>query len=353
MGWYSKLIEENCEELEFYGQKEKCLNPKISVIVPAYNVEDYIYDCLISILKQTLKDFEIIVINDGSTDRTLSIIKTFMQFDKRIKLIDKKNNGVGSAKNDGLKIAEGECIVFVDSDDVIKNKYFFENIYQKYVTNPVDVVVFGVSNFVNGKYKKSSYGVEKIPQKLKNRVINFSLAEKDLFKIPVLCMSKLYRKNFLQENEIFFQEGCIGEDQIFFIKSLLLAKKLYIMDENFYGYRRARKNSLTSAKKKKDNSVILNFYAIAEFLNDEKFSRKLSNKILTSYLQKCVSWLGKCEKFYRDKYFDELSDLLEFAKWNYPELRTECLKINKNDKYLTLKIKLLKHKLRKYINGKC
>lgn len=98
-------------------------------------------------------------------------------------------------------------------------------------------------------------------------------------------MCKLYNREFLQNNEIYFQEGCIGEDQIFFIKSMLLAKNSYVTNENYYGYRRSRKNSLTSPKKKKDSSVILNFYVIADFLKSKNYSEKLVEKILNFYLE--------------------------------------------------------------------
>ena len=352
MGNFSKFIEQCCEELEYYGLNTGYASPKISVIVPAYNVEDYIYDCLISLIKQTFKDIEIIVINDGSTDNTRSIIKMFMQFDKRIRLIDKKNNGVGSARNDGLKAALGECVLFVDSDDIVKDKDSFEKIYQKYVENCVDIVVFGALNLKNDKFRKSSYGIGKISKKLKKRIIEQSESQEVIFKLPVLCMCKLYSRKFLQENKIYFQEGCIGEDQIFFIKSILLAKNLYIINENYYGYRRSRNNSLTFCKKKNDNSVILNFYAIEGFLRNQKYPQKLIDKILDLYFEKCVSWLGKCEKSYRNEYFNNLFELMKFVKRNYPQLRVNVLKINKNDNYLILKLKLIEYKLRRFINGK-
>ena len=352
MGDFSKFIEQCCEELEHYGQKTDYVSPKISVIVPAYNVEDYIYDCLISIIKQTFKELEIIVINDGSTDNTRSIIKIFMQFDKRIRLIDKKNNGVGSARNDGLKAALGECVLFVDSDDIVKDKDSFEKIYQKYVENHVDMVVFGALNLKNEKLHKSSYGIEKISINLKKQVIEQAEIQREIFKMPVLSVCKLYSRKFLQENEICFQEGCIGEDQIFFVKSILLAKNLYIINENYYGYRRLRKNSLTFCKKKNDNSVILNFYAIEEFLKNQEFPQKLIDKILDLYFEKSVSWLGKCEKSYRNEYFNNLFELMKFVIRNYPQLRVNVLKINKNDNYLILKLKLIEYKLRRFINGK-
>ena len=350
MGDYSKFIEQCSEELEIFGQKKHFTVPKISVIIPVYNLEDCIYDCLISIIKQTFNEIEIIVINDGSTDNTSSIVKVFLQYDERIKLIDKKNNGVGSARNDALRLAEGQCVIFVDGDDVLENYDVLEKVYQKYVETNVDVIMYGAYNLVNGEFRKSSYGIEKIPNKYKNKILIPEELEKCLFKVPILSVCKLYNRKFLIENEIYFQEGCVGEDQIFFIKSMLLAKSLYIIDENYYGYRRSRKNSLTFCKQKNNNSVIQNFYAIENFLKDRNFPQNLVDRILILYFEKCVSWLGKCEKSYRKKYFDDLCKLFMFTESNYPKLHTKYLKCNSNDSYIILKLKLIKYKLRRIIN---
>ena len=89
----------------------------LSVIVPVYNTEKYLRECLDSVINQTLKDIEIICINDGSTDRSLDILKEYALKDNRIKIIDKKNEGVAAARNDGIRIANGEFVCFMDSDD--------------------------------------------------------------------------------------------------------------------------------------------------------------------------------------------------------------------------------------------
>ena len=103
-------------EIDKFAIKEPVSKPVISVIIPAYNVESYIGDCLLSLIKQTFKDIELIVINDGSTDKTGEIIKLFEK-DKRVKVITQQNKGVSEARNAGLNIAQSEYIGFIDSDD--------------------------------------------------------------------------------------------------------------------------------------------------------------------------------------------------------------------------------------------
>ena len=115
--------------------------PKISVIIPCYNVENYLDKCIESILTQTLSDIEIICINDGSEDNSLELLNNYASSDKRFTIINKKNEGVGIARNTGLAIAKGEYIYFVDPDDWIENNEVFEKIYTKlkknYIINTV------------------------------------------------------------------------------------------------------------------------------------------------------------------------------------------------------------------------
>ena len=100
MGEYNNFIESPNDELTLYNHNYVFNIPKVTVIIPAFNVEDYIYDCLISLVKQTLKEIEIIIINDGSTDNTFSIISTFAQYDKRIKIVNQSNQKSGAARKD-------------------------------------------------------------------------------------------------------------------------------------------------------------------------------------------------------------------------------------------------------------
>ena len=117
-------------------------NPKISVILPVYNVEKYLRECLDSIINQTLKEIEIICLNDGSTDNSLSILKEYASKDNRIKIIDKENEGQGYARKVGFDSATGECILFCDSDDYYSELTAFEELYNYIEKVKVDVVIF-------------------------------------------------------------------------------------------------------------------------------------------------------------------------------------------------------------------
>ena len=121
---------------------------KVSVIVPVFNVEEYLSTSLDSILNQTLKDIEIICINDGSTDASLDILENYAKKDARIKIISKKNEGQGIARNIGLDNAQGEFIAFVDSDDFIKED-MLEKSYEKSVSKNLDLVMYKISSFDN------------------------------------------------------------------------------------------------------------------------------------------------------------------------------------------------------------
>ena len=125
---------------------------KVSVIVPVFNVEEYLSTSLDSILNQTLKDIEIICINDGSTDASLDILENYAKKDARIKIISKKNEGQGIARNIGLDNAQGEFIAFVDSDDFIKED-MLEKSYKKSVSKNLDLVMYKVSSFDNETYE--------------------------------------------------------------------------------------------------------------------------------------------------------------------------------------------------------
>lgn len=338
---YIKNLEEELSSLKF---EENISTPKISIIIPAYNVENYIAECLFSIIKQSFKNFEILIVDDGATDRTNEIIKIFSKFDNRIKLIEQKNQGAGTAKNNALNQAIGKYIIFVDSDDVLLPdalKMAYDTISQ----NKVDVVVFGAEGILEDKKVNCSYGIENVPNEIKNKIL--TQKEKYIFKLPVIAMCKIYDREFLVKNSIYFQTTKTGEDQIFHIKAILLADKIFILDKNLYGYRKRRKGSLTSSKKKKDNSVIYNFYAIKDFLQNTDYPIGFNNKVLNKYFIKSVSWLGKCADDYRKIYFQDLQKLCEFVSKNYPQLYNHEIEFSQNDTYWILKIKLGLIKLKK------
>ena len=116
--------------------------PKISVIIPVYNTENYLKECLNSVINQTFKDIEIICVNDGSTDNSLSILEEYARTDSRIKIINQKNQGVSSSRNNGIKSARGEYIMFLDSDDLYKPD-LCEKVVEKIDSQSPDIVMWG------------------------------------------------------------------------------------------------------------------------------------------------------------------------------------------------------------------
>ena len=139
---------------------------KVSIIVPAYNLEDYIEPCLDSLVNQTLKEIEIIVINDGSTDSTQEKIEKFAQQDSRIIPLVLENGGVSNARNQGLNIAKGEYIGFVDGDDWVDND-FFEKLYHSAKNNAADI---SVANILKHKKQQTRFNLQYKKEKIANTI---------------------------------------------------------------------------------------------------------------------------------------------------------------------------------------
>ena len=212
----------------------------VSVIIPIYNTEQYLKQCLDSIINQTFKDIEIICINDCSTDNSLQIIKEYQLKDERFVLIDlKQNNGQGYARNEGLKIAKGKYIVFVDSDDWVSNNYieFLYTQIEKYNLDMVSAEAFFYDNNTNCLFKKHL-----IPADILNKteVKKLLLLHSTTLIIPV--WTKIYRKKFLLDNNIHFLCNW-HEDNFFIFKTLVKTTKFKFMENKIYYYRVNRNNS--------------------------------------------------------------------------------------------------------------
>ena len=238
--------------------------PQVSLIIPIYNVEKYLKQCLDSVINQTFNDIEIILINDCSTDKCLSIIKEYQDKDDRIVLINfEKNRGLSIARNEGIKAAKSKYISFVDSDDWIREDYveiLFNNI-EKYKCD-----VF-VENFMTYNNKTSEY-----------KVRNFSFFAKRYKSLKSLILlpmpnsapwSRIYNKDFLLKNNLYFHlKAC--EDSLFFYKLILSNPKIIIEETPIYFYRVAREKSITSKLYFKIHQCLLLLKELSKFLNDKR-----------------------------------------------------------------------------------
>ncbi|PQJ66354.1 glycosyltransferase family 2 protein [Photobacterium angustum] len=205
------------------------MSPFFSIIVPAYNCEKSIEKCLNSILNQSFKDFELIVINDGSTDNTSNILTSF----KDIVVINKENEGVSSSRNMGINIAQGKYTIFIDSDDWVSEEYLLST-HDVLVKKEIDILflnyysfLYGASNtkFVDNKINEGFYSKGDIVNAFLNREISNS------------PWDKIFRTSIIKKLQPFFPVAIsLGEDSVAVSRAILNAEEYYVMNEAFYIY---------------------------------------------------------------------------------------------------------------------
>lgn len=233
--------------------------PIISVIVPVYNVEDYLAKCLDSILNQTFSNIEIICVNDGSTDSSRKILEEYRKRDFRIKIVDKENGGLSSARNAGMRVAQGEFYSFIDSDDWI-DKTMLEKLYENITTLNTDISICAVHQFdeTNQKIDDSNpyYTLEFFDTTFDNRAFSYKDTKPFIMDVCVMAWNKLYRRSLIEECNAEFPDGLIFEDGPFFFSIFFKTTRVSIVRDFLYYYRINRKNSIIQKAGKKFLNVI-------------------------------------------------------------------------------------------------
>ena len=224
---------------------------KVSIIIPVYNGETYLKRCLESIINQTLKEIEIIVVNDGSTEKSKDIILTYCNADNRIKFINKKKEGVSVARNKGIEMATGQYLFFCDCDDYIEMDGI-EEMYNIAIEKDTDIVIF--NSFIG----KSKLNVVKFPKEKKIVEKKVLVNANTDFFLPYLWRN-LYKNTELQNKIRFNSNLKYGEDSLYNLKSYLAAKSIYASEKAFYHYM-PNKNSTMSSKKNNFLLYLSNLY---------------------------------------------------------------------------------------------
>ncbi len=328
--------------------------PKISVIIPVYNTERYLRDCMDSIVNQTLKDIEIICINDGSSDSSLQILKEYEKQDSRIIVIDKENTGAGDSRNKGLEVAinsgGGDYIKFVDSDDYIALNAL-EILYNKIIQDNSDICICGI---------KDNNGASTIPKFL--GTLNIKENPKYAFSFKPDINTKLYKTSVLKDNHLKFQNLTTCNDLFFSYLAVIFAERISVIDDLLYFYR--TENNLTNITSTRGKEA----YNICKAMLDVKNELIRINKfiIYKPYFNKC--FFGHCKyelnhctisqkiKFYKQvflrpwSYTDKLA-MIVFLKEIF--FLKKCAKFlfsiknSKDQKYKVITILGLKIKLNK------
>ena len=263
----------------------------ISVIIPVYNVENYLRQCLDSILNQTYTDFEVICVNDGSTDNSLNILKEYAQKDSRIKVISQKNKGPSKARNVGLKHANSEYICFIDSDDKIEPD-FFEKLYA--VRDMSDLITVKI-NYLNPTPDKQRW-YNKF--NLKKETGLYKLTPSLFTKITMAVWGKLFKKSIIDKYKIKFQNG-LHEDSNFLYCYMSHIESIYYINEELYIY------------------TVQNTSSLSNNLNHNKAHTDITNYIkLIKHLKK----YGLFEK-YKKSIFILFQRSLDLKYWVVPNIK--------------------------------
>ena len=256
------------------------MQPKISIIIPVYNTEKYLHECLNSVVSQTIKDVEIICIDDGSTDNSYQILQEYAEKDSRFVILQQENKGAGAARNKGIEIAKGEFLVFLDSDDYYLDTDVLESLYESAQKN--DVLICG-GGFAELQQDGTIFSQWENTKEYGFYFDSDKLIEYQDYQFDYGFTRFIYKRTFLLENNIFFSNRKHFEDPTFFVKAMFTAKKFYAIKKIVYWYRINYKKNTWNINKindlldgilenmvfsKNHNLEILNEVTALRFLND-------------------------------------------------------------------------------------
>ncbi|KZX10224.1 glycosyltransferase family 2 protein [Methanobrevibacter oralis] len=282
---------------------------KVSVVVPVYNVEKYLEECLDSIVNQTLEDIEIICVNDGSTDNSLDILNRYAKHDKRITIISQENKGHAVATNKGIELTSGEYLYLMDSDDIIELNTLKET-YEYAKEKDADFVIFQSINFdqSSGKYYKSDfYSMDIVADIIGDSVVNYKDLGIFIFRISVTPWSKLYNNNFIKSIGAKFPEGLIFDDNIFFWDVLFNSNRIAFYKKYFFTRRWHDHSSTTNGNKHFMDSITISNLILDKFKYYgafDKYKEILYNrKVDLTYLR-----FSNIKPEFKKEFFDKLQE---------------------------------------------
>lgn len=290
----------------FRNEDKGNANPIVSIIIPVYNVSEYLHECLDSVINQTFSDIEIICVNDGSTDDSLSILQKYATEDNRIVIIDKSNGGLSSARNAGLELSKGKYVNFIDSDDFIELDTIESAVNR---INGADAVFYGTNIFGDAMTNRRKTDEEYY------RIKFTGFVELDTYvrsNTDVSAWNKLFRKSIIDKYNIKFPDKLLFEDYSFYWKYVFCCKNVYYLPDKKYNYRR-REGSIMN-KVFAGSSKSMDHLFAAEVI----FNFAYMNNIVEIYENDLASIFKNCFQFayrnvnkrYKKKVLKESANLL-------------------------------------------
>ena len=283
----------------------------VSIIVPVYNGEKYLNQCLDSISNQTLKNIEIICVNDGSTDKTGTILSHYSSKDKRFKIINTKNKGQGSARNTALNEAKGKYVAFVDADDWI-DLNSMKLLYEFAETHDLDMLFFQMVNYVQSSgdiistelYDIKSFEKNGIDE---NIIFNHETTHNFLFEIPVGPVSKFYRRQFLEFNNLRFPEGMFFEDNAFFYNAYFYCEKASFLKKQLY-YRRRHGESVTQTFDESKFDIINATNSVLKVFHNHSMYEQYKKEVINHTFSMLIEWFKKSPLNIRQKFYEKIKN---------------------------------------------
>lgn len=285
--------------------------PLLSIIIPVYNVESYIDDCLNSILNQDFNDYEVILVDNASTDKSGEICDKYSKIDNNIKTIHlEKNSLPAGARNEGLKIATGKYIHFCDSDD-----YFLKNVFSKIAAvlrdeNPSVLVGQFISYPEKGAYVSYDVGLDESVFRHDNPIVTVDYLH-SLNNFLFTVWRFIVKREFLLSNNIIFPDGCHSEDEEWVPKILCCASKFTLLKEPFYCYRPRASGSVTSARSFiNDKSRLIVAFNLLRFNNQRKYNDVRKDLIYYRVNMLIGTFSTRCDTFSGEN-LKELANIIE------------------------------------------
>ncbi|MEE1238342.1 MAG: glycosyltransferase [Acutalibacteraceae bacterium] len=258
---------------------------RFSIILPIYNVEKYLKECVDSILKQTFRDYEIILVDDGSTDGSPELCDKLAETYDFIRVIHKANGGAADSRNVGLKSAIGDYILFIDSDDFILSEHFLEDVNNSFSEN-VDMVLYKYSKFFDDTKNLAecnfSYESAKLKENYADKI--YELVKADAFF--GMAWIRAIRKDIILDNQIFFETGLTGEDMDWNYELMLNVSNIELLDNIYIAYRQ-RSGSVTASYKIKNLEDFIHIVEVwsekLRFIENDTLKKALLGSLAKNY----------------------------------------------------------------------
>lgn len=316
----------------------------LSVIIPVYNTEQYIERCIESLINQTLNDIEIIIIDDGSTDKSLEIINSFKEKYSHMRVITQSNSGQGSARNAGINIAKGKYITFVDSDDWLEDRCL-EELYSIAVNSEADIVICNMKKVYDNYCR-----YDEMPPFTKERLtrhegIEEILKDKEIKSYP--C-AKLFRRELFVKNNILFPENMYYEDLAIGIQLFYFSNKVVL--DNYYGYYYLQRDDSSTRRISCRNVTdrLKALYMIKNFLSEKKIFIKYKKEFTRLCIFHMNLIINQIEDWKLDICYEEIVD--EVSRLIESNLTYKIINDSRLSRKNKIKIKLLIYNRKIYMN---